>query len=475
MSPLYTMAELANNAPRHPSADYDGPDWLRKRLGRHVSEMLRLAPPIVLARSGIIVMVLVDTIIVGHYSALELGYLGIGMSLVQPIVVTSLGLIMGTLVLTANHFGGGRLHECGAVWRRSVNYALALGVGGAVICLFGAPLLSLTGQSAGLSREGGEVMRVLGYGLPGHLLFLATSFFLEGMRRTTPGMVFMVAANLINLGLTYALVHGIGDIPAMGAVGAAWGTSIARTFLGLGMAIHVLTMRGHEDFGVRNAPTGGWASWGHQRRLGYAMGTSLAVESFAFTTIQQFAGWLGPMPLASFTVAFYLLVISFMVAIGFGAATAVRVGIAHGRGDHRDVALAGWTGLGLTVIATAVMAIILVVFQDDLPRFFSDDAVVIVAAAPLLFWAAVALVSDGCQAVLANALRGRQDVWASCGIQAIAFLGVMTPLTWWLVFPMEHGAAGLFQGVMISTVVALVLLSWRFHRLYRRDVETGSD
>ena len=66
---------------------------LTGRVSRHVSEMLRLAPAIVLARSGVILIVLVDTVMVGHHAALELGYLAMGMSLTQPLIVTSLGLI----------------------------------------------------------------------------------------------------------------------------------------------------------------------------------------------------------------------------------------------------------------------------------------------------------------------------------------------------------------------------------------------
>ena len=62
---------------------------------RHVFETLRLAPAIVLARSGIVIMILVDTIIVGRYSSTELGYFALGNSVAQPIIVTSLGLIWG--------------------------------------------------------------------------------------------------------------------------------------------------------------------------------------------------------------------------------------------------------------------------------------------------------------------------------------------------------------------------------------------
>ena len=449
-------------------------DWLRQRLRRHVTEMLRLAPGIVLARSGIVIMILVDTIIVGRHSAVELGYFAIGNSIVQPIIVTSLGLILGTLVLTANHFGAGDWAECGAVWRRSVIYAAGLGAVGLAICLFGGWILIMTGQTEQLATEGGRVIRIIGWGLPAHLVFLASSFFLEGIARVGPGAVCMVIANVVNFVLALMLVDGFGLIAPMGAEGAAWATTAARWVLAIGMLGYVILMRDQVAFSVRTAPLGRFTTWRHQRRLGYAMGLSLAVETFAFSIMQQFAGWLGTAELAAFAIAFQLLTISFMVAVGIGSATAVRVGIAYGRGDVRDVVLAAWMGLGLSMIANALIGIGIILFANSITGAFTHDAAVLAMAMPLIFWVAIALVTDGGQAVIANALRGRQDVWAACVIQAVAFLGVMVPLTWFLAFPAGNGAAGLFQGVLIGATVSIFMLGWRLHQLYVRDTRAPS-
>lgn len=123
--------------------------------------------------------------------------------------------------------------------------------------------------------------------------------------------------------------------------------------------------------------------------------------------MQQFAGWLGPLPLAAFTVSFYLLVTSFMVAVGLGAATAVRVGNAHGRRDADDMMLASWVGLTVTTLVTVAMGSGMVALDAPLVRVFTDDTAVVAAAVPLVGWVALALVTDDGQALMANALRGR--------------------------------------------------------------------
>ena len=437
------------------------------RLCRHVFETLRLAPGIVLARSGIVIMILVDTIIVGRYSSTELGYFAIGNSIVQPIIVTSLGLILGTLVLTASNYGAGRLQECGSVWRRSVIYSVVLGLFGLLICLFGESILIFSGQSRDLSAGGARVIMVIGLGIPPHLVFLACSFFLEGLGRVGPGAICMILANVLNLILGILLVGGSDWITPLGAEGAAWATTISRWFLAVIMVGCVILMKDQALFSLRSFfSLGRFSEWGHQRRLGYAMGLSLAVETLAFSIMQQFAGWLGTSELAAFAIAFQLLTISFMVAIGIGAATAVRVGIAFGRGNSKEIALAGWTGLGLSVFANALIGMFILVFAEPITGVFTEDTAVLAFAIPLLFWVAVALVTDGGQAVVANALRGRQDVWVACSIQGIVFLGIMVPLTWVLSYPLELGAIGLFQGVLIAATLSVLLLGLRFQQLY---------
>ena len=52
-------------------------NWLKQRIARHVSEVLRLSWPVIVARFGVMAMALVDTVMVGHYSTTELAYLSI--------------------------------------------------------------------------------------------------------------------------------------------------------------------------------------------------------------------------------------------------------------------------------------------------------------------------------------------------------------------------------------------------------------
>ena len=60
-------------------------------IKRHTSEIFGLAVPTVLSRAGMIIMLIVDAAMVGHYSSQELAYQSIGLAAMMCLLVTAFG------------------------------------------------------------------------------------------------------------------------------------------------------------------------------------------------------------------------------------------------------------------------------------------------------------------------------------------------------------------------------------------------
>lgn len=447
----------------------DGKAWPAARIVRHVSELVRLAGPVIVARAGILVMAVVDVIFVGRYGTSDLAHLALGSAPFNTLVGTGAGLLIGTLVMTANAFGRGALAECGAVWQRGTIYAGLLGFAGFAICLFGEPILLLLGQTPEMAVGAGRIMIILGLGLPAGLIYTATAYFLEGLKRPVPGMVVMVLANLLNALLVWVLVFGVWIFPEMGAEGAAWASTLVRTFLAAAMVAYVLGVADYARYGVKRWSGWRWREWAKQRRIGYGGGASVFIESGAFMSLSLFAGWIGAVALGAHGIALNLLALIFMVALGVGSATAVRVGIAHGRHDWKDLSLAGWTGLGVNSVVMVLLGIVLWAIPDSIAGLFTTDPALVASVTPLIALSAFILIVDGGQVVMANALRGRGDALVPALMHTISYIVVMVPLSWFLALPLGHGVLGLYEGILIASVVSAALLVGRFQWLCRRD------
>ena len=446
---------------------------LSTRVRAHLGELFRLAWPTMIARAGILTMALVDVAMVGRYDTAELAYASLGTSLFVPLLVTGVGLMIGVIAVTSQLFGAGRDAECGAIWVRALPFAGVVGLISAAICLFGEALLLLFGQTPELAHEGGRVATALAPGLVGYTFFVASTFFLEGIKRPGPGMIAMLIANVLNIALNWVFIYGNLGFPAMGAVGSAVTTSMVRIFLGAALMIYILRMSDRERFGISRLPAlhdfaGWWRDSKRQRRIGYAGGVSIGLETSAHSALVQFAGLVGVLPIAAFSIAANVEAVLFMASLGIGGATAVLVGNAWGRGDVSAARLAGWTGLAATATVMAVCGVLIAVCREGIAQGYTPDPELVALTAPLLILVGIVIVADGTSMTAAQAVRGLGDTWNATIRYGIAFWGVMVPLGWMLGVQFGYGVEGLLIAVGVGCLTSLALQAQRFAALLRR-------
>ena len=438
-------------------------------LRAHLSATLRLAVPVMFARLGVLTLVTADTVMSGHASGVDLAWYGVATAPQIPMMLVGIGLLMGTVVMTAQAIGAGNTRGCGAIWRTALAHALGVGVLMGVVCAFGESVLLALGQPEDIAAGGGRVLVALGLGLPGMLLYVATSFFLEGIGRPLPGMIIIIGANLANVVLNWFLVFGHGGFPALGAEGAAIATSIIRWCMFAAAAFYVLRVLDRRRFGIA-APSDPTARLGPRlRRFGLPMGIAHGLESGAFAAMTLMAGVLGAAEVGGFTVSMNLLALAFMGGIGLATAASVRVGNAVGRGDSIGVRWAGWVAVGVAAVYLVAFSALFLLAPAWLARLYTADTAVLAIAAPTILVCAAAAVPDGIQGVLMGALRGASDVWPATYLYMIAFWIVMVPLGYWLGVSQGMGAVGLMLGIFAAAVVAAVLLGWRFHSVSARE------
>jgi len=443
----------------------------------HLAELVRLAAPTMVQRGGVLTMSVVDTIMVGNYSSQELAYQAIGHVPYAFVMLFLLGGIMGQLVVTSNAYGAGEPRDCGAAWRCGLPYAFGLGCLGLVFCLFGGPILSLTGQSDELAVEGGKVSMVLGIALPFLLMTVSGGYFLEGIKRPLPGMIIMIIANLLNILANWVLVFGVGPFPEMGAVGSAVATATVWTFQALLINLYIWHLRDGATFGLRERVADSWRTYwrggARQRQLGYAAGASLGTENAAFSVMQLMAGLMGPIALAAYAVTFNAFAVSFMVSIGIGTATAVRVGFYYGQRNKSQMAMAGWTGLAFNLMVMTVLGALLIVFAEPIASAYGDDPELILLAAGMIAFIALVLPLDTAQTVMASALRGMGETWVPTGFHLISYFGIMVPIAWYLGLYLERGPIGLLEAFLIASIFSAIVISLRFRYLSARGGAGG--
>ena len=437
------------------------------KLTEDIKILLNLAWPVVISRVGILTLGITDTVMVGRYASEHLAYLGIGMVPSNIYILIMIGLLMGTSVLVSNRFGAGQYDKTGEVLWHALPWGFAIGLIGFLFCYFGEFWLLLTGQDAVLAEKGGHISIIAGLSLPLAAVHMTTGFFLEGIRNPRPGMVIMIAANIINIFANYFLVYGVYGFPELGAEGSIWATFIVRCMQVVAILSYVWFFIDHEKFGL-GKPKITWRGGTDLRRIGYASGISMGLENGAFNALVLFAGFLGTAAVAAHVIMINVFALFFMMGLGFGVATAVSVGNANGAGDMRQVTRWAWLGLSIQSVVMVVAGILMWVTAQQAGEFFSNDPAVYNLAAAMIAWVAISLVFDTGQSLMAMALRARGDTWMPTFIHFIAYGVVMIPLAYLFIFPLGRGAMGLADGVILGTFVPFILVMLRYRQLDRR-------
>jgi MATE family multidrug resistance protein len=433
-----------------------------------LAELLKLSGPVVISRLGIMAMGLSDAIVVGRYSATQLGFHALAWAPTSVVVTMAIGLLTGVQVMTARAIGEGRRHETGAVLRRGLGYSLWIGLASsAALALGGPPFLHAIGLETSLADGASRALLVFCLSLPGYAISVSASSWLEGLSKPGPVAWMMWIANAVNLGFDLLLVPGTYGLPALGAVGGAWATTAARTFMALAILGYIALMPEARALGVFRKPERDRAAEAEQRRIGFGAGASNFFEVAAFASMNIIAGWIGGLAVAAWAITLNVAAIVFMVPLGLATGAAVRVGRAYGARDHHGVIRAGLVAFGVTSVFGALVGLVVWPGAALIASGYTANPATLAMAIPALVVTCLMYWPDSLQVVTAQALRARGDVWLPTGTHLTSYIFLMMPLAWWLGIPMHMGIVGIAWAVVVASFVSAGFLLSRFWMLSR--------
>ena len=440
-------------------------------------DLLTLAVPLIAGHSGQQLMSFVDTAMIGRLGSAAIGGVGIGSGIFFAMTVIGMGTVLGMDALVAQAIGAGEHQRARRILWQGIRIALGMSVPVMALIVLCAFLLEPIGIEAETARE---ARRFLVSRLPNvlpFLLFAAARSYLQAARGARVVVFSMVAANIVNLVANWLLIYGdegltraglpaVG-LPALGVVGSGLSSSLASMFAFVVCVWGIRAIPAPPDPERRASDPVLRAKIFH---LGVPIALQILAEVGAFTIASILAGRMGRGPAAGYQIAITLASFSFTVTLGLGAATAVRVGQAVGRGDTPAARRVGFLALRAALAFMSVTAIAFIAAPELLARILTDKLDVIAAAAPLVQVAGVFQLSDGAQVVAAGALRGAGDTRTAQRANLVGHYLVGLPIAVGLGIWLGVGGPGLWWGLSAGLTVVGVWLTLRFHQISRKTL-----
>jgi len=420
--------------------------------------MLRLSVPVVTVQLGLMAMGVVDTMMVGRVSPVALAAVALGNLYFFNALIFPLGVLTALDPLFSQAVGAGDRGAVARDLRRGVALAALLSLPFTLLMWPAAAVLRQLGQPPEVVPVAGAYVRASIPGVFPFLAFLVLRQALQALSRTGPVVAAILGANVLNALLNVVLIYGAGPLPALGAVGSAWASTVSRWAMVGGL----LLAGGGELRHLVFARVKGAVSLpllARTLRLGSPIGAQYALEIGAFAVVGLLMGHLGAVEVAAHQVTLNLASLTFMVPLGVSTAAAVRVGHAVGAADPVAARRAAGAALVLGAGFMAVCGAIFLGFPGTLVGTYTRDASVVGLAVQLVPIAGVFQVFDGLQVVAAGILRGLGHMRTAMVVNVLGFWAFGVPVSLFLGFRAGLGPVGLWWGLVAGLCgVALVLL-----------------
>lgn len=442
-------------------------------IGRDIVRTLVLAGPLIVGQVTSFGMNFVDTVMAGRLGMVDLGAIAVGSAIWSAGFLFALGVLLAVSATVSQLDGAGRKGQAGEFVRQALWLGVALGLGLFVMARQAGPVMIWMDVDPAVAELTIGYLKAISWGGPALCAMMVLRFFSEGTGYTRPTMYVGVLGIACNIPLNYALMFGNFGMPALGAVGAGWATTIV-------FWLQLIVLAGWIAWRPRYAPFALYArfSWPDRReiaalfKLGLPIGIMVFLEGGMFVAAALLVGTLGALPVAAHQVAMNWSGLMFMVPLGLAGAITVRVGNAIGRGDPLAARRAGLVGIGLAGGFGLTSGAFMLAFPQQIAGIYTNDPAVLALAASLLLFAAIFQFTDCLQAAAAGALRGMKDTRIPMLYSVLAYWMIGISLGWYLTFRQEWGASGMWVGIIAGLSVAAVLLGVRYWRLSRHPQPT---
>ncbi|MFP3554647.1 MATE family efflux transporter [Paraburkholderia sp. SIMBA_049] len=447
-----------------------------------VRKIAGLAWPVLIGQLAIIAFGVIDTAMVGRFSATDLAALGLGSSIYISVYIGLTGILTALQPIAGQLYGAARYEEIGEEVRQALWLALALATIGFLILYFPHPLLQLARAPEALRERTVSYLQILAFGLPASLAFRVYSSLTNAVGQPRLVMILQIGALLLKLPLNVLLIFGKLGLPALGGPGAALASILINwTLAVVGMTV-MTKLDVFRPFAIfRHFCWPVWRRQAAQLKLGVPMGLSYLIEVTSYTFMALFIARFGTTTLAGHQIAGNIGAVLYMTPLSIGIATSTLVAQALGAQRHEAARTLARHGIAMAVVIACCYGVIVLALRPVIIAGYTPNAQVVQAAMPLVLIVVFYHLCDALQITSAFVLRAYRVAVVPTVIYAVALWGVGLGGGYALGFDVGGWVPGSFTGARgfwlantASLLIAGIGLAIYLRTISARSVRMGA-
>ena len=439
---------------------------------------LRLAIPAIIAQMAQMSMGTIDTIMSGRLSTEALAAIAVANNLIIPLIILVLGILMALNPMVSHAIGAKQTSRVADYTQQGIYIAVFLTIPCFFLIPYAEPLMAIIGVEESIRPVVLEYLLALRWGLLSLNLFFALRFVNEGLFSTDAIMYIALSAIPFNIALNYIFMYGCFGIPAMGAVGLGYATSIVWTLMFITIAVYTLNVNKYKDIQfLTNYRPPQVTIIKQILKLAVPLSMTLFMEVFLFAAVGLMIGRFALDMIAAHQIALNVSAMIYMIPLGLSIAISARVGYAHGQHNLENCKLSAFVGICLAIMISCIATVVLLTFPETIAKIYTEESGVIAHTLNLLVVASLFLIVDSIQVIAASALRGLHDTFVPMIIAGISYWPVGFTVGYYFAEIQGLKAEGYWYGFVSGLTCAAILMLWRLKVVLERfsNIEKQSE
>jgi len=436
---------------------------------QHSLRLGTLVLPILITQFCQAALGVVDALMAGGVSALDLAAVSIGSGIWLPLFLLATGTLIATTPLIGEKMGEKLPHHVPHITQQSLWAALFIGAIGLVVVSFTPNILGPMGVPADIQPKAAQYLRFVAWGFPAIACYAVLRSYCEALGRPEPVTIISLIGLFINIPINYIFIHGLFGMPELGGAGCGLATACVLWINVILLSIYLFFSK-HTTFDETrffyNFAKPDRQQIGKLFRLGVPIGISIFFEASLFSLASIVISPLGAVAVASHQVALAVTSQLFMIPMSVAMGLTIMVSNRYGEKNWLALQQVQRTGLIWTVGIAVVSMLGVWLFRENLADAFTDNPAVKAQAMYLLLFAIAYQLVDGWQVNIAGILRGMQDTQVPMWITLFCYWLVALPLGTYLVRYTDTGAQGFWMALVTGLSLSSVLLTLRL--IYRQ-------
>ena len=322
-----------------------------------LKQLTHLMLPILITQFSQAGLGLIDTIMAGQLSAIDLAAIAVGVGLWIPIMLLFSGIMIATTPLVAEANGARTPEKIATIVRQSLWVALILGVIAGLLLQLMPLLLPILGVPANLLPKASLFLHAIGFGMPAVTMYAALRGYSEALGFPRPVTAISLLALVVLVPLNYLFMYGFGPIPALGSAGCGFATAILQWLMFFALLGYIQKAKIYQATSIFSHFEKIDPDWVKRiLKLGLPIGLAIFFEVSIFSTAAIILSPLGETIVAAHQIAISVTSQLFMIPMSLALALTIRVGTYYGEKNYvamrkvQKLGLMTATGLALTTM-----------------------------------------------------------------------------------------------------------------------------